>query len=143
MEAFEAKPRFDHAPPDGIECWGDKFSNHCALSRVTAPLDCLIGDSHAERLARPPHYPLSQEKLPAWHNLGCGGDRAEHILWRVREGGMPGNPRKIILISGSNNISAGNTKTSQLTANTIVKTTEFLTKKIPKMQYRSSWCITT
>jgi lysophospholipase L1-like esterase len=41
-------------------------------------------------------------------NFGIGGDRIEHVLWRVQNGQLDGlNPKLVILLIGTNNISRG------------------------------------
>ena len=80
--------------------WGGKFEGHCTLGLATTSLNFLIGDSHIERLSRPSLLSLSQAKLPGWINCGIGGDRAQHVFWRILHGGTPSNPGKSIISMG-------------------------------------------
>ena len=134
MDSYEAKARFSNTIRLNNLTWGEQFDQHRALSLSHAPTDCLLGDSHVERLFRPPLLPLSQQRLPGWKNLGIGGDKAQHILWRAQQGGLPHNLRRIIIFSGSNNIGAGNSKSCCLTANTIIMTIQHLLITHPHAQ---------
>jgi lysophospholipase L1-like esterase len=43
-------------------------------------------------------------------NLGIGGDRTQHVLWRLQNGNLQGiSPKLAVLMIGTNNASAGNT----------------------------------
>ncbi len=38
-------------------------------------------------------------------NFGCGGDRTQHVLWRVRNGNFDGlTPKAVVLMIGTNNL---------------------------------------
>lgn len=48
-----------------------------------------------------------KQNFHGWNaaNFGWGGDRTEHILWRLENGELDGvNPRVIVLLAGTNNV---------------------------------------
>ena len=136
MESYEPQARsFNHVNKSNPKLtWGSKFEIHCLQSLENAPLNCLIGDSHIERLSGPLLLPLTQATLRGWRNLGVGGDKAENILWRLQHGGFPSNPHKVILMSGSNNLNTGTSKNISMTANTIIKTVNTLSDTYPEIE---------
>ena len=114
--------------------WGAKFESHCVAGLATRTTNFLIGDSTFERMSRRHLLPLTQAKLPGWLNCGIGGDRAQHIQWRLLHGGSPENPGKCILAMGSNNIRTGNSKECQRISNSIVSTASYLLEKHPRIK---------
>ena len=113
--------------------WGDKYERHCIAGTNPEKQDVLIGDSHLERLSRPALSTLSQNRFASWTNCSIGGDRAEHILWRVQHGGFPSNPRRAVLCSGSNNIRNGSHKHATQIADTILQTVSHLISTYPSI----------
>lgn len=136
MNPFRSTPRdFNHhnySVPSTT--WGSKFQYHTSICSDPIPRNCLIGDSHIERLLRPSLFPYFQENFKHWHNLGIGGDRAQHVKWRMEHGGFPINPRKVIYCAGSNNITESNTtKAIYRITDTIIQTVSDLLNKYPKV----------
>ena len=43
----------------------------------------LLGDSLIQNFV---HYPKLEKRLGSTANLGIGGDKIEHVLWRVKNG---------------------------------------------------------
>ncbi len=63
-------------------------------------------------------------------NFGIGGDRTQHILWRLGHGEIEGiNPKAIVLMIGTNNIGSNSPEEIAKGIETIVKT---LREKLPK-----------
>ena len=91
--------------------------------------DFLIGDSHLERLSRPALSSLFQQHLSNWHNFGIGGDRVEHVAWRLQHGACPDAPGKVLLWMGTNNIKNNNSKELETIANTICNTVSYISNK--------------
>ena len=103
--------------------WGDKFESHCLAGANPSRKNCLIGDSFVERLGtRPALRLLCQEYFPDWENYGIGGDRTQHVQWRVDHGGYPERPGKTVYMCGSNNLKTCNTKEASTIANSILAT---------------------
>ena len=63
----------------------------------------LIGDSFISRLEWR-HKKLADSYFRDWLNLGIGGDKAENLLWRINNGGLPANIKKAFISIGTNNI---------------------------------------
>lgn len=63
-------------------------------------------------------------------NFGIGGDRTQHILWRLAHGEIEGiSPKAIVLMIGTNNIGSNSPEEIAKGVETIVKT---LREKLPK-----------
>lgn len=76
------------------------------LRKSAGPIDVLfLGDSITKRWDRD----LWHARFGKWHpaNFGVDGDRTQHVLWRITEGGeLEGvRPRLIVLLIGVNNVS--------------------------------------
>ena len=108
--------------------WGSKFEQHCTIGCNPNVSKILIGDSSIERLSRPGLLPLFRESFQGWENFGIGGDRAQHVKWRIDHGGFAERPTNVIYSSGSNNIRSDNHKDCGKIANTILDTITSLTK---------------
>jgi lysophospholipase L1-like esterase len=64
-------------------------------------------------------------------NFGWGADSTEHILWRLKNGELEGvNPKAIVILAGTNNVSAG--ETPQEVANGVKAIVETCQKLAPK-----------
>jgi len=66
-------------------------------------------------------------------NFGISGDRTEHILWRITEGGdLDGlNPKVLVLLIGINNLLGGK-NTPEQTAKGVATIVKYLKAKLPK-----------
>ena len=112
--------------------WGVKYQRQRTLCQFPSKHACIIGDSYFERLSGPSLLPLFQTHLKNYLNLGIGGDKAEHIYWRVKNGCLPVNLENIILSSGSNNVSdTTSSKDANTITNTILETVRFIKSKFP------------
>ena len=130
------RPRdFNNLPKSNRQLsWGGKFEQQCVRCNTPDELNCLVGDSFAERLGWcPPLLPLYQSRFAGYVNLGCGGDKAENVLWRLQHGALPENPGQVLLFSGSNNLRDANSKSSRAIADTILKTVSLLHAKFPSI----------
>ena len=86
--------------------WSELFMNHQIDLSCSTPSTIVIGDSIAAGLAR---------FSDVWHNffrnalnLGIGGDRTEHIIWRVDNLSFPASIKYVIIHCGTNNIKFNN-----------------------------------
>jgi beta-glucosidase len=68
------------------------------------------------------------EKLPA-ANFGIGGDRTQHVLWRITHGELEGiAPKVVVLMLGTNNIKADS---AQAIARADAKVVRTIREKLP------------
>ena len=72
------------------------------------PVDLLfVGDSITDAWRRGDQYKLFQERWGKHNplNLGIGGDRTQHVLWRLQNGEVEGlKPKVVVLMIGTNNL---------------------------------------
>ena len=67
----------------------------------------FVGDSITDGWRRGEQYKLFQERWGKLNplNLGIGGDRTEHVLWRLDNGEVDGlKPKVTVLMIGTNNL---------------------------------------
>jgi len=63
-------------------------------------------------------------------NFGIGGDRTQHVLWRIQNGELDGiEPKVVVLMIGTNNASSG---TADEIAQGITAIVEELRRRLPK-----------
>lgn len=110
------------APKRGNARFYELHAQH--LKRAKEPMQLLfIGDSITEGWGKAPDvWKTNYEKYQA-ANFGIGGDRTEHVLWRIEDGVLKGvQPKVVVLMIGTNNssnhtgqqIAAANTKIVEL-----------------------------
>lgn len=67
----------------------------------------FLGDSITDNWRQPERgLPVWEKNYGASHaaNFGIGGDRVQHVLWRIRNGELDGiSPRALVLMIGTNN----------------------------------------
>src|SRR5205823_4872497 len=64
----------------------------------------FLGDSITEGWIKAPHIwqHYYESRQPA--NFGIGGDRTEHVVWRIENGELDGiHPKVVVLMLGTNN----------------------------------------
>ena len=86
--------------------WSELFMNHQIDLSCSTPSTIVIGDSIAAELAR---------FSDVWRiffcnvlNLCIGGDRTEHVIWRVDNLSFPASIKYVIIHCGTNNIKFNN-----------------------------------
>ena len=74
------------------------------LSQKSLSEVCFTGDSICNGLARYPKVWNKYFRPLQALNFGIGGDRTQHVLWRVENGEIPRNCRYIAIHCGTNNL---------------------------------------
>ena len=91
------------APKRGNARFYELHSQH--LKRAQEPMQLLfLGDSITDNWTMAPEiWKANYERYQA-ANFGIGGDRTEHVLWRIEDGVLKGvKPKVVILLIGTNN----------------------------------------
>src|SRR5690606_10362201 len=66
-------------------------------------------------------------------NFGIGGDRTEHVLWRLENGELEGiDPKVTVLMIGTNNIGHTPPDTSEWAAAGVEKIVDTIHEKLPR-----------
>lgn len=116
--------------------WVDRFELQKArISKGNVDL-MMIGDSITHGWHRKP------DNINVWNeyygnrnalNFGIGGDRTEHVLWRLMNSPLDKiSPKMAVLMIGTNNL--GTKMTPEQTVEGIQKIVSFLKEKFPKMK---------
>jgi beta-glucosidase len=103
-----AKP-FDPAlgvPKHGNARFYELHSQH--LKRSKEPMQLLfLGDSITEGWTKAPEVWKANFEPYQAANFGIGGDRTEHVIWRIEDGVLNGiHPKVVVLMLGTNNSSS-------------------------------------
>lgn len=90
----------------------------------------FLGDSITEGWGKAPEVWNTFYKKYDPANFGIGGDRTEHVLWRIANGELDGiQPKVVVLMIGTNN---SGTNTAQQIAAADKKIVEQIQAKLPK-----------
>lgn len=84
--------------------WDKEHQQNVALAESSDINVVLTGDSIIKGLSR---YPKIWRKYFAplkALNFGIGGDKTQHVLWRLQNGELECNPKVIVVLCGTNNI---------------------------------------
>ena len=84
--------------------WDTEHLQNVALTKNPEINVVLTGDSIIKGLSR---YPRIWRKYFAplkSLNFGIGGDRTQHVLWRLENGEMECDPKVVVVLCGTNNI---------------------------------------
>jgi len=88
---------------DGDNRWLDMHQRFCAEAREAEPDVLWIGDSLIQNLV---NSEIWERHFCQMHslNFGIGGNRTEHVLWRLQNGELEVlAPKVIVLLIGTNN----------------------------------------
>lgn len=123
------------APRDNV----GHVKKHIAIKEAAKKIrpDILfLGDSITQGWEGKKAWKELMEPLNAF-NAGISGDRTEHILWRIQDGGInfAAAPKLCILMIGTNNTGARKgSESAEYTADGVKKIIQVLNKKYPKMK---------
>ncbi|XP_012556964.2 serine/arginine repetitive matrix protein 1 isoform X1 [Hydra vulgaris] len=83
--------------------WYGEHEKHVEIAKTSSACVLLIGDSIIQGLARYPKIWNKYFSPLKSLNFGLGGDRTQHVLWRVENGEIPLNAQTIVIHVGTNN----------------------------------------
>lgn len=92
----------------------------------------FLGDSITDRWTSAPA--VWNKYFGKWHpaNFGIGGDRTQHLLWRITNGELDGiSPKAVVLLIGTNN---SNSDPPEAIVKAITKIVGIFREKLPKTQ---------
>ena len=92
------------SPRNQRQDWLDQHDDFVRLASSSSSELCLFGASIAKGLARYPSVWRNSLKPLNALNFGFGGDRTEHVLWRVENSEVPRCLRYAVIICGTNNL---------------------------------------
>jgi lysophospholipase L1-like esterase len=100
-------PKVDaSAPLEKADASGKfQWMHQSFLARAKQPMDVLfLGDSITEGWVRAPHVWNHYYGMLRPANFGIGGDRTQHVIWRIENGELDGvKPKVVVLMLGTNN----------------------------------------
>lgn len=110
--------------------WDKEHMQNVALTKMPDINVVLTGDSIIKGLSR---YTWIWKKYFAplkSLNFGIGGDRTQHVLWRLQNGELECDPKVIVLMCGTNNVDKNGA--SEI-AQGILAIVDFIRNKKPKV----------
>lgn len=84
--------------------WGSTHLQYSSLAKKSGRKIILAGDSMVKGLTRYPRVWRSYFASLGALNFGIGGDRTQHVLWRLQNGEMECTPEIVVIHCGTNNI---------------------------------------
>ena len=110
------------------------FLQDKAEALKNGPVDLLfVGDSITDAWRRGKQNELFKERWGKHNplNLGIGGDRTQHVLWRLENGEVEGlKPKVVVLMIGTNNL--GNKESVEDTTAGVKAVVASLREKLPE-----------
>ena len=107
--------------------WLTSVKQHQVLLDIQRPEVVIIGDSIAKGLQR--YSDIFKKSFTSTLNLGLGGDRVEHVLWRLFYHKFPSSVKVVVVICGTNNIERNSVQS-------IAATLEFACVSLLKMKIK-------
>lgn len=103
--AFAAEPNYAIQPVPRDEGWVKKHEKFNEVSKKGAAPLVFLGDSITQGWSGNGKAAWNENYEPRKAaNFGIGGDRTEHVLWRLEHGNCDGlSPKLIVLMIGTNN----------------------------------------
>ena len=118
----------------GLMARHDAFMKDKAAALATGPIQfLLVGDSITDGWRGNNGRPIFEESFNKYnpYNIGIGGDRTQHVLWRLENGEVDGiNPKVAMLMIGTNNL-GGNPSDEDIAAG-VTKCVTTLRAKLPQ-----------
>jgi lysophospholipase L1-like esterase len=134
--AASASPGEPSSPPASDQAWHRSIPVQRDQLSVRRADICLLGDSLMEFWDHHGKAAWSQT-FGDWHTVNCGvaGDRVENIWYRAERLNLDqAHPRVVILLAGTNNLSAEASDTPEAVARGCVKLAERIRAVSPKTQ---------
>ena len=123
----------DHAATQPVPRDGGWMKRHEAINKRTAEGDVdlvFLGDSITQGWADNEVWKKYYGHRKA-ANMGIGGDRTEHVLWRLDHGNVDGlSPKVVVLMIGTNN-SGGDAYSAEQIGDGIIANVQKLRAKLP------------
>jgi N-acetylglucosamine-6-sulfatase len=114
--------------------WADRFRAKVKEAQQVKEVDLvLIGASIIQEWETTGRS-VWEQKFPSLKtlNLGFGGDRTEHVLWRLQHDSLPGKPPKAVLLQVGNNNTGHKMQSPEEVADAIREIVETLRRLVPE-----------
>ncbi len=119
-EATSNKPATVTPSDRPNEWWQQRHKEKLAEAKQGNIDYIMIGDSITQAWDKQRSFPACLAPLKVL-NLGYGGDRTQHAIWRIQNGEIDGlNPKLISIMIGTNNVSRDTTEDIALGVKTLV-----------------------
>ena len=107
-EKSKASPATSPIGRDNKHGWYEEHEKFVAIATRSLSSVLLVGDSMVKGLAR--YHRVWSKYFEPLHalNFGVGGDRTQHVLWRIENGEIPLNLEVAFVHCGTNNLDRDN-----------------------------------
>ena len=107
-EKSKASPATSPMGRDNKHGWYEEHEKFVAIATRSLSSVLLVGDSMVKGLAR--YHRVCSKYFEPLHalNFGVGGDRTQHVLWRIENGEIPLNLQVAFVHCGTNNLDRDN-----------------------------------